>query len=247
MKTGTKVTGAAVNGGKATLTVEPRRAARRRRSRPTPSSSRSAAVPTPKASARQGRHRAQQAGPDRDRPRLPHQRAEHLGDRRRHPRPDACPQGRGRGHCRGGKHRRADRHRQPRGDPLGGLHPPRIAGVGLCEEQAKEAGHAIKVGKFPFMANSRAETNRDTDGFVKVIADAKNDRVLGVWMIGSLAGTMIAQAARRWSSARRRKTSPTPATPTRPTPKRLRKRRWRFRASRSTSDPARNSVQLTFI
>ncbi|MEO7504793.1 MAG: dihydrolipoyl dehydrogenase [Sphingomicrobium sp.] len=72
---------------------------------------------------------------------------------------------------------------------------PEIAGVGLTEEQAKAAGHDIKVGKFPFMANSRAKTNRDTDGFVKVIADAKSDRVLGVWMIGSLAGTMIAQAA----------------------------------------------------
>ncbi|MCJ7421676.1 dihydrolipoyl dehydrogenase [Sphingomicrobium astaxanthinifaciens] len=70
---------------------------------------------------------------------------------------------------------------------------PEIAGVGLTEEQAKEAGHEVKVGKFPFMANSRAKTNRDTDGLVKVIADAKSDRVLGVWMISSLAGTMIAQ------------------------------------------------------
>ncbi|MET4897553.1 dihydrolipoyl dehydrogenase [Sphingomonadaceae bacterium jetA1] len=71
---------------------------------------------------------------------------------------------------------------------------PEIAGVGLSEEAAKEKGE-IKVGKFPFMANSRAKTNRDTDGFVKVIADAKTDRVLGVWIISSLAGTMIAQAA----------------------------------------------------
>ncbi|KTW09885.1 dihydrolipoyl dehydrogenase [Sphingomonas sanguinis] len=71
---------------------------------------------------------------------------------------------------------------------------PEIAGVGLSEEAAKERGE-IKVGKFPFMANSRAKTNRDTDGFVKVIADAKTDRVLGVWIISSLAGTMIAQAA----------------------------------------------------
>jgi dihydrolipoamide dehydrogenase len=71
---------------------------------------------------------------------------------------------------------------------------PEIAGVGLTEEAAKERG-AIKVGKFPMMANSRAKANRDTDGFVKVIADAETDRVLGVWMINSLAGTMIAQAA----------------------------------------------------
>ncbi len=76
---------------------------------------------------------------------------------------------------------------------------PEIAGVGLTEEAAKErakaTGSDIKVGKFPFAGNSRAKTNRDTDGFVKVIADAKTDRVLGVHIIGSLAGTMIAQAA----------------------------------------------------
>ena len=71
---------------------------------------------------------------------------------------------------------------------------PELAGVGLTEEAAKELGE-IKVGKFPFAGNSRAKTNRDTDGFVKVIADAKTDRVLGVHIIGSLAGTMIAQAA----------------------------------------------------
>ncbi|MCY7340027.1 MAG: dihydrolipoyl dehydrogenase, partial [Sphingomonas bacterium] len=70
---------------------------------------------------------------------------------------------------------------------------PEIAGVGLTEEQAR-AGGEVKVGKFPFMANSRAKTNRDTDGFVKVIADAKSDRVLGVWIISSLAGTLIAEA-----------------------------------------------------
>ncbi|MFL0671858.1 MAG: dihydrolipoyl dehydrogenase [Erythrobacter sp.] len=72
---------------------------------------------------------------------------------------------------------------------------PEIAGVGLSEEDAKAKGFTIKVGKFPMMANSRAKANRDTDGFVKVIADASNDRVIGVWMINSLAGTMIAQAA----------------------------------------------------
>jgi dihydrolipoamide dehydrogenase len=72
---------------------------------------------------------------------------------------------------------------------------PEIAGVGLTEEDAKAAGHEVKTGKFPMMANSRAKTNRDTDGFVKVVADARTDRVLGVWMIASVAGTMIAQAA----------------------------------------------------
>jgi len=71
---------------------------------------------------------------------------------------------------------------------------PEIAGVGLTEEQAREKG-SIKVGKFPMMANSRAKTNREPDGFVKVIADAETDRVLGVWIVASVAGTMIAEAA----------------------------------------------------
>ena len=71
---------------------------------------------------------------------------------------------------------------------------PEIAGVGLTEEVARERGE-VKVGKFPMMANSRAKTNHEPDGFVKVIADAKTDRVLGVWCIASVAGTMIAQAA----------------------------------------------------
>ncbi|MBS0474955.1 MAG: dihydrolipoyl dehydrogenase [Proteobacteria bacterium] len=71
---------------------------------------------------------------------------------------------------------------------------PEIAGVGLTEEQAKERGE-IKVGKFPMLANSRAKTNHEPDGFVKVIADAKTDRVLGTWIIASVAGTMIAQVA----------------------------------------------------
>jgi len=71
---------------------------------------------------------------------------------------------------------------------------PEIAGVGLTEEVAKERG-AIKVGKFPMMANSRAKTNHEPEGFVKIIADAETDKVLGVWIIATLAGTMIAQAA----------------------------------------------------
>jgi dihydrolipoamide dehydrogenase len=71
---------------------------------------------------------------------------------------------------------------------------PEIAGVGLTEDEAKEKGE-VKVGKFPMLANSRAKTNHEPDGFVKVIADAATDRVLGVWCIASVAGTMIAQAA----------------------------------------------------
>jgi dihydrolipoamide dehydrogenase len=71
---------------------------------------------------------------------------------------------------------------------------PEIAGVGLTEEQAKERG-PVKVGKFPMLANSRAKTNHEPDGLVKVIADAETDRVLGVWAIAVPAGTMIAEAA----------------------------------------------------
>src|SRR5690606_23805477 len=71
---------------------------------------------------------------------------------------------------------------------------PEIAGVGLTEEAARERGE-VKVGKFPMLANSRAKTNHEPDGFVKIIADARTDRVLGVWCIASVAGTMIAQAA----------------------------------------------------
>lgn len=71
---------------------------------------------------------------------------------------------------------------------------PEIAGVGLTEEDAKAKG-AIKVGKFSMAGNSRAKTNHEPDGFVKVISDAETDRVLGVWAIASVAGTMIAEAA----------------------------------------------------
>ena len=71
---------------------------------------------------------------------------------------------------------------------------PEIAGVGLTEEEARAQGE-VKVGKFPMLGNSRAKTNREGDGFVKIVADAKSDRVLGVWMVASVAGTMIAEAA----------------------------------------------------
>lgn len=71
---------------------------------------------------------------------------------------------------------------------------PEVAWVGQSEEQLKEQGIKFKTGKFPFIANSRAKTNQDTDGFVKFIADAETQRVLGVHIIGSNAGEMIAEA-----------------------------------------------------
>jgi dihydrolipoamide dehydrogenase len=72
---------------------------------------------------------------------------------------------------------------------------PEVASVGKTEEDLKEAGIAYRVGKFPFSANPRARANADTEGFVKVLADAASDRVLGVHIIGPDAGTMIAEAA----------------------------------------------------
>jgi dihydrolipoamide dehydrogenase len=68
---------------------------------------------------------------------------------------------------------------------------PEVAAVGKSEEELKSAGIAYRAGKFPFTANSRARCNADTDGFVKILADAKNDRVLGVHAIGPDAGTLI--------------------------------------------------------
>ena len=72
---------------------------------------------------------------------------------------------------------------------------PEIASVGKSEEELKAAGIAYSVGKFPFTANGRAKVNHQTDGFVKILADAKTDRVLGVHIVGADAGNMIAEAA----------------------------------------------------
>jgi dihydrolipoamide dehydrogenase len=72
---------------------------------------------------------------------------------------------------------------------------PEVASVGRTEEELTAAGIAYNIGKFLFAANSRAKTNRDSEGFVKVLADATTDRILGVHIIGPMAGTMIAEAA----------------------------------------------------
>jgi dihydrolipoamide dehydrogenase len=72
---------------------------------------------------------------------------------------------------------------------------PEIASVGKSEDELKEAGVAYNTGKFPFTANGRAKANQQTDGFVKILADARTDRVLGVHIVGSDAGNMIAEAA----------------------------------------------------
>jgi dihydrolipoamide dehydrogenase len=72
---------------------------------------------------------------------------------------------------------------------------PEIASVGKTEEELKAAGVAYKAGKFPFTANGRARAMRASDGFVKVLADAQTDRVLGVHIVGAGAGELIAEAA----------------------------------------------------
>jgi dihydrolipoamide dehydrogenase len=72
---------------------------------------------------------------------------------------------------------------------------PEIATVGKTEEELKAAGISYNAGKMPFMANGRAKVNHTTDGFVKILADARTDRILGVHIIGADAGNMIAEAA----------------------------------------------------
>lgn len=72
---------------------------------------------------------------------------------------------------------------------------PEIASVGLSEEACKEQGLAIKTGKFPFSANGRAKAAAQTEGFVKIIADANSDKILGLHIIGQNASELIAEAA----------------------------------------------------
>jgi len=71
---------------------------------------------------------------------------------------------------------------------------PEVATVGKSEEDLKAAGVPYKVGKFPFTANGRAKVNKTTEGFVKILADAATDRILGVHIIAAQASEMIAEA-----------------------------------------------------
>jgi len=72
---------------------------------------------------------------------------------------------------------------------------PEVASVGLTEEELTQKGTNYKVGKFPFLANGRAKVNKATDGFVKILSSEETDQILGVHIIGSQAGTMIAEVA----------------------------------------------------
>ena len=93
-------------------------------------------------------------------------------------------------------HRRPARPRELRRDPERRLHRPEVAARrqdrgGVAEGKGVE----YRIGKFPFLANGRASAMDETDGFVKVLADAKTDRVLGVHILGPRAGDLIAEAA----------------------------------------------------
>ena len=79
--------------------------------------------------------------------------------------------------------------------PASSIPTPEVAAVGKTEEELKAAGIEYKAGKFPFLANGRAKANQTTDGFVKILADAKTDRVLGVHIAGVMAGELIHEAA----------------------------------------------------
>ena len=72
---------------------------------------------------------------------------------------------------------------------------PEVASVGKTEAQLKKENTKYKVGKFPFLANSRARVNNESDGFVKILADKRTDKVLGVHMIGPHVGEMIGEMA----------------------------------------------------
>jgi dihydrolipoamide dehydrogenase len=72
---------------------------------------------------------------------------------------------------------------------------PEVASVGKSEEKLKAEKADYKVGKFPFLANGRAKSNQTTDGFVKMLADARTDRVLGVHILGPMAGELIHECA----------------------------------------------------
>ena len=77
---------------------------------------------------------------------------------------------------------------------------PEVAWVGKTEEDLKSEGVEYNVGKFPFIANSRAKTNNDTDGLVKVLADKKTDRMLGTHIIGPVSDRQLIAASLAYSS-----------------------------------------------
>jgi pyruvate/2-oxoglutarate dehydrogenase complex dihydrolipoamide dehydrogenase (E3) component len=77
---------------------------------------------------------------------------------------------------------------------------PEVAWVGQNEQEVKASGVKYKIGSFPFSANSRAKTNQDAEGLVKIIVDAETDRILGAHIIGPNAGELIAEGTFSWTT-----------------------------------------------
>ena len=157
-------------------------------------SSRSAAGPTQQGLGSTGGGQDGREGPDRGRRSLPDVGCRRLRDRRRHPRRHARAQG------GGGR----DRLRELLAGQAGHVNYeaipavvytwPEFAAVGLSEEECKQKGLEVKIGRFPFFANGRMRAMEERDGLVKIIADAKTDRVLGVHILGPRASDMIAES-----------------------------------------------------
>ena len=110
---------------------------------------------------------------------------------------------------------------------------PEIAWVGKTEQQLKAQGVAYRAGQFPFMANGRARALGDTTGFVKMLADAKTDRILGVHVIGPFASELIAEGvvAMEFGASSRGHRAHLPRA-SRRCRRRRRKRRWPWTSGR---------------
>lgn len=191
-KLGRKVT--AVEGGK--VSSSRRQVVNPRRKPPTSCWWQSAAGPLHRRTGpRRDRREARWQGARRDRWPLRDQRSRHLCHRRRRRRADAGPQNEDEGIAVAELLAGKAGHVNYDVIPAVVYTSPEVAAVGRTEEDLKAAGVPYKVGKFSFLANGRAKSILKTDGFVKILAHADTDRVLGVHIIGPGAGEAIAEAA----------------------------------------------------
>ena len=111
---------------------------------------------------------------------------------------------------------------------------PEIAWVGQTEEEVKASGRAYKVGTFPFAASGRARAMEAAQGMAKVVAAKDDDEVLGVHVIGPMAGELIARRYSPWNTRRAPRISNAPSMRIRRSPRPSTRRRWRRTRSRST-------------